>query len=205
MTASFFTDKESEGLRITGIKELIKCVESDDGSCGWMGGIGVAGLVPAFKPGGYVDTYVIELISSDGEVLTSGRLSQAPGARATSTTVAIGKLGLPAGEYVVRVRGNGEEALYRISAPDCLSPSRKPLSTDSNFFPRDQSKDPTERKVIKDVYIEEDPELILLSVESNDGTKCSAILKDSSINDLDIDEPTINKIREVLDIWQHQS
>lgn len=56
-----------------------------------------------------MDTYVIELVSSDDKVLTSGILSQAPDAGGTSTTVAIGKVGAPAGEYVVRVSGNGEK------------------------------------------------------------------------------------------------
>jgi hypothetical protein len=201
MAASSFTDKESEGLRITGIKEPIRCIEANDGSRGWMGAIEVIGLVPAFKPGGYVDTYVIELVSSDDKVLTSGILSQAPDAGGTSTTVAIGKVGAPAGEYVVRVSGNGEEAVFRISAPDCLSQPPKSSPTNNNLL-QGQSRTTSEPKVIKDVYLEESSDKALLTVESSDGTKCSAILKGSSINELDIDNPTINKIRNALDMWK---
>jgi hypothetical protein len=122
-----------DGLRITGIKEPIECVEADDGSRGWMVGIRLTGLVPVLKPGGNVDTYVIELISSDGEVPTSGRLSQAPRAGSKSIIVAIGKLGAPSGEYVVRVRGNGEEARLKITAPDCLSPRNCHQRTSSPY------------------------------------------------------------------------
>jgi hypothetical protein len=199
MTSS--VNERQKGLRITGIKDPIRCIEADDGSRGWIGSVEVAGLVPAFKPGGYVDKYIIELISSGGEVLTSGRLSQAPGEPATSTTVAIGKVGAPAGEYVVRVRGNGEETVFRITAPDCLS-SGKRSPNDHKSLQQVQSKAPREPKVIMDVYLEESSDLILLTVESKDGSKCSAILKDGSIGVSIIDQPTINMIRNALHIWK---
>lgn len=53
------------------------------------------------------------------ELLSTGILSQAPGYTGTSTTVAIGGLDLPPGNYIVRIKGdNGEEASMPVKVPD---------------------------------------------------------------------------------------
>src|SRR5919199_6939284 len=91
-------------LRITGLKEpvvWIKDTKDNDKPIAWMAGVGVAGLIPdPFK--GYKFRYIRELVSPEGQIVNTGILSQAPGYMGTSTTVAIGGLDLPPGNYIVR-------------------------------------------------------------------------------------------------------
>jgi hypothetical protein len=202
------TEKPSTGLRITEIVEPIRCIEADDGSRGWITGVRIAGLVPAWKPGGYKTTYTIELISHTGEMVKNGILSQAPGETATSTSVAIGGLGLPAGDYTVRVRGNGEEDTLVMHVPDCLTtpPESKQPDYKEKLPQKEENKSSSNiqqgSRIVDDVYLEENDEEILLTVKYNDKTKFSAILKDPSISNLDIDEAAINTTRSMLDKWQ---
>lgn len=86
-------------LRITGITEDITWYKPDDGSePSWSAAVGIEGLIPALAPGGYARKYIRELISKDGKVVNTGMLSQDPESNASSTSVAIGGKGLPAGD-----------------------------------------------------------------------------------------------------------
>jgi hypothetical protein len=209
MTNPMPREKPSAGLRITGIMEPIRCIEADDGSRGWMAGVGIAGLIPAWKPGGYITTYTLELISPKGEVVNDGILSQSPGETATSTTAAIGGLGLSAGGYTVRVRGNGEEDTLVMQVPDCLTtpPESEQHDRKENLLRKEENKSssniPEHSRIVDDVYLEDSGEEISLTVKYNDETKYSAILNDRYICNLDIDGATINTIRTILDIWRN--
>lgn len=52
-------------------------------------------------------------------------LSQDPESNATSTSVAIGGKGLPAGDYIVKITGGGEEDSMKIHVPDIDQPVQK--------------------------------------------------------------------------------
>jgi hypothetical protein len=63
--------------------------------------------------------YNLELISPEGKVVTTGKLSQASRYMGTSTTAATGGRGLAAGNYHVRIRGqNGDEDSVLLSVSE---------------------------------------------------------------------------------------
>jgi hypothetical protein len=192
-------------LRITGITEQVTWHEPDDGSePSWSAAIGIEGLIPANLPGGYLYKYVRELISADGTVVNYGIITQAPGYNNPSPSVAIGGKykgkGLPSGKYLVKISGGGQEDTMKIHVPDISEPMK-------------DLRIPPKRFVIKEIYLTKNKQLehvkglyleqvdanTLLSIERNDGSKYSAILKDENTIGFQATDEEINKVIMILD------
>ena len=118
-------------LKLTGLSEPVTWYKHDDGSePSWSAAIGIEGLIPSSMPGGYAYQYVLELISSKGNVVNHGFLSQIPGSNSTSTSAAIGGKGIPAGEYTVKISGGGQEDSIQINVPDIYHIIQGPVNSD---------------------------------------------------------------------------
>jgi hypothetical protein len=202
-------------LRITGIKEPVVWIKDDRDNkpIGWMAGVGIEGLIPDLVKG-YKFRYTRELISPNGEIVNTGILSQAPGHLGTSTTVAIGGRGLSSGTYTVRIwADNGEEDKMSLLVPDnetYFAKIKQQEESKSQSIPQSQEvkKEIKNNKLqyIKDVYLKEENSAILLTVERKDETKYSAVLRNPAeipyINQVVIDDETVNMVRNSLAIWE---
>src|SRR5438067_110755 len=107
-------------LKIIGLTEQIRWRKADDSKSGWFAAIGIEGLASALAVGGYAYNYTIELILAEGQIVNpeGSHLSQAPDAFGTSTSVAIGGMGLQPGRYTVKVKCEVDEDSFTIST--CL-------------------------------------------------------------------------------------
>ena len=198
-------------LRITGLKEpvvWIKDTKDNDKPIAWMAGVGVAGLIPdPFK--GYKFRYIRELVSPEGQIVNTGILSQAPGYMGTSTTVAIGGLDLPPGNYIVRIKGdNGEEDTMRVIVPDYETWSAQVKHPSQIELPKRElvlNRINNKLKFVNEVYLEENADCTILTVERKDQTKRSVVLREPTealdLSYVTIDDATINKIKKSLIIW----
>jgi hypothetical protein len=207
-------------LTITDLKEPVVWIKDDKDNkpIGWKAGVGIAGLIPdPFK--GYKFRYTIELISPNGQIVNTSTLSQAPGYMCTSTTVAIGGRGLLAGNYTVHIIGdNGEEDTMMVTVPDYETWLAHVKQEDNQKHDKNESEDlsPKLRKIrnkinnklkfVNEVYLEENGDSILLTVERKDQTKHSVVLRQPTEEALDIshvliDEATISIIKKSLTIW----
>jgi hypothetical protein len=205
-------DDTTNKLRITGLKEPVVWIKDEKGNkpIAWMAGVGIEGLIPdPFK--GYKFKYTIELVSHDGQILNTGILSQTPGYMGTSTTVAIGGMDLPAGNYTARIRGdNGEEDTMAVTVPDyetwAAQNEQESKQKDAQIKPKGESVMNNELEFVNEVYLEEDADSILLTVERKDHTKHSVVLREPMealhIDYIPIDDATINKIKNSLAIWE---
>lgn len=184
------------GLKITKLTRPIQWYSYDDNSDKWwMAAIEIIGLIPAWKPGGYIDTYKLQLISSKGKIVKESIISQAPGAGDTSTNVSIGGKGIPADDYIIRVYGNKEESQFKLSVrsfqdfPNIKFVNKNPRPIKFNFNPQ-----------AKDVYINKKNNQLLLTVERTDNTKYSAILQNNNPSNLiqTVSKEIIEKIKTTL-------
>jgi hypothetical protein len=215
MAQSNGKDPITTKLRITGIKEPVIWIKDDRDNkpVGWIAGVGIEGLIPDLVKG-YKFRYTRELISPNGEIVNTGILSQAPGHLGTSTTVAIGGRGLSSGTYTVRIwADNGEEDKMSLLVPDnetYFAKIKQQEESKSQSIPQSQEvkKGIKNNKLqyIKDVYLKEENSAILLSVERKDETKYSAVLRNPAeipyINQVVIDDETVNMVRNSLAIWE---
>jgi hypothetical protein len=215
----FETLDRKNRLTIAGLKEGVVWIKDDqnDKPIGWMAGIGIAGLIPdPFK--GYKFRYTVELISTDGQIVSTGILSQAPGYMGMSTTVAIGGKGLPADNYTVCIRGdNGEEDTMIVTVPDYGTWLAQVKQEDNQIDDQNELEDLSPKpemtrnkinnklKFVNKVYLEENCDSILLIVERKDQTKRSVVLREPTealdISHVLIDDATISIIKKSLTIW----
>jgi hypothetical protein len=215
MAQSDRKDPPDARLRITGIKEPIKWVKDDKDNkpVGWMAGVGIEGLIPDLVKS-YKYKYTRELISPDGQTVDTGVLSQAPGYLGTSTTVAVGGRGLSAGTYTVRIwADNGEEDMMSLLVPDYethLARLKQQEELKSRVIPQKQEvrkrAQDSRLQYVNDVYLQEENNTILLTVERKDESKYSVVLRDPAevpyVNRVVIEDQTINLIKKSLIVWK---
>jgi hypothetical protein len=117
----------------------------------------------------------------------------------TSTTVAIGGLDLPPGNYIVRIKGdNGEEATMPVIVPDYETWSAQVKQSQIESSNRETRLEINNKLTyVNDVYLEETADSIILAVEHTDQTKHSVVLREPDealdLRHISIDDATINK------------
>jgi hypothetical protein len=189
----------SPKLRIIGIKERVRWYKPEDGSePSWSAAIGIEGLVPSLAPGGYKYKYTRELIASDGKVVNTGIISQAPGSKSTSTNVAIGK-GLPEGDYTARVFGGGQEDTVIVHVPDISEYVDVPeIPKPRNILKRIIAPKLRTLKFVKELYVEKENGTPIIGLERPDETKYSVLLEDEHGVAI-LNDNELNKIMKILE------
>lgn len=189
-------------LRITGITEDITWYKPDDGSDpSWSAAVGIEGLKPALAPGGYAHKYIRELISPEGKVVNTGMLSQDPESNTSSTSVAIGGKGLPAGDYIVKISGGDEEDSMQIHVPDITEPVQKIQSPKKlrNVLKRIVASNDNRLQHVETLVLEEENTDLFLGIQRTDGSKYSVILRGGHPNSYKASENELRRINMILD------
>ena len=192
-------------LRITGITEQVTWYIPEDGSePSWSAAIRIEGLIPAFLPHGYLHEYFIELISADGTIVNHGRISQAPGYHNPSPSVAIGGKykgkALPAGKYFAKISGGGQEDTMEILVPDISEPVKDLQIPSKRYLIREICLSKNKQlEHVKSLCLEKVGANTLLSIERNDGSKYSAILREENPIGFEATNEEINEIVMILD------
>jgi hypothetical protein len=190
----------SPKLKITGIKERVRWYKPEDGSePSWSAAIGIEGLVPALAPGGYKYKYTRELIASDGKIVNTGIISQAPGSKSKSTNVAIGGKGFPAGDYTAKVFGAGQEDSIIVHVPDIAEYVDVPdIPKPRNILKRIIASKLRALKFVKELYVEKENGTPIIGLERPDETKYSVLLEDEDGVAI-LNDKELNKIMNILE------
>ena len=117
-------------------------------------------------------------------------------------SVRVGGMGLSSGNYVVKVTGGDQEDKIPITVPN-LSETPPEQDTENKDIRRVISKitnpDSKSLEFVKEIRLEQVNNSLLLTIQRNDKSECSAILKDPSIREYDISDDIVKTIGLLFD------
>jgi hypothetical protein len=134
-------------------------------------------------------------------ILGGSHLSQAPDAFGTSTSVAIGGMGLQPGRYTVKVKCEVDEDAFTIDVPDSsvILPEIKKKQDITIIIKKIINTKNKQLNNVKDIHLQKVGELMLFTVRRYDDTEYSVIMNDRSMSQVEISDMTIDKIRTFMD------